>query len=82
MLVYAGHPGSSLPQCDIKRMRKQFRCHRDMSRLAMVFIEKVWRESIGIKIKDETVKEENEVKKMEEEDDEEDDNKLYYMMEI
>ena len=44
-----------------------------MSRLAMVFIEKVWRESIGIKIKDETVKEENEVKKMEEEDDKEDD---------
>ena len=60
MLVYAGHPGASLPQRDIERMRKQFRCHRDMSRLAIAFIEKVWRESIGMK--DEEIK----VEKMEE----------------
>ena len=33
----------------IEQMRKQFRCHRDMSRLVIAFIEKVWRESIGIK---------------------------------
>ena len=82
MLVYAGHPGSSIPQRDIKRMRKQFRCHRDMSRLAMAFIEKVWRESIGIKIKDETVKEENEVTNTEEEEDVDNDVELHFMMEI
>ena len=60
MLVYPGHPSASLPQRDIKRKRKQFRCHRDMSRLAIAFIEKVWRESIGMK--DEEMK----VEKMEE----------------
>ena len=27
MLVYAGHPGSSMTQHEIKQMRKQLRCH-------------------------------------------------------
>ena len=56
-----------------------------MSRLAIAFIEKVWRESIGVKNKE--VKEEK-VKKKEEEDDKEielsckEDENLYFMMEV
>lgn len=79
MLVYAGHPGASLPQRDIERMRKQFRCHRDMSRLAIAFIGKVWRQSIGMK--NEEVKEEKKIEKKEEEDDKGTEN-LYFMMEV
>ena len=83
MLVYAGHPGSSIPQREIERMRKQFRCHRDMSRLAIAFIEKVWRESIGIKVAKEE-KEEVKFEYVEEEGTElcSEEDATYYMQDL
>ena len=48
MLVYAGKPNASIPQKEIEKMRRQFRCHRDMGRSCIGFIESVWRWSIGI----------------------------------
>ena len=49
MLVYAGKPDGSIPQKEIEKMRRQFRCHRDMGRSCIAFIESVWRWSIGMK---------------------------------
>ena len=48
MLVYAGKPNVSLPQKEIEKMRRQFRCHWDMGRSCVAFIESVWRWSIGM----------------------------------
>jgi len=50
MLVYMGHDGSSLTQSAIEKMRKKYRCHRDMSRSERAFIEGVWRGSVGIEL--------------------------------
>jgi len=52
MLVYAGRPGNSLPQKEIEKMRRQFRCHRDMGKSCIAFIESVWRWSIGMEKED------------------------------
>ena len=60
MLVCTGNKGSSLNQKQIDNLRKLYRCHRDMSRTESAFIERVWRESIGVesKKKEETIQEE------------------------
>ena len=60
MLVYTGHKGSTLNQKQIDNLRKLYRRHKDMSRTETAFIERVWRESIGIetKKKEERIQEE------------------------
>ena len=40
-------------QKQIDNLRKLYRCHRDMSRSESAFIERVWRESIGVESKKE-----------------------------
>ena len=57
MLVYDGKPNASIPQKEIEKMRRQFRCHRDMGRSCIGFIESVWRWSIGIAMKRENFEE-------------------------
>ena len=60
MLVYTGHKGSSLNQKQIDNLSKLYPCHHDMSQRKTKFIERVWRESIGIewKKKEERIQEE------------------------